>query len=152
MQLAEFILAAKAATYAAQGDEASVAPVLADSKQLEYRDGAWHYRDIYVGMFRFVGQEIVYRDQQAIWSMAYSGGLSDGVDRGLTRPVYAHLRKALLQAPLALPLRGPAVLENGSMRYTCDVDGTLDGFHGVERIFQGGILVYVLRFSGGHLE
>ena len=46
---AQFLRSAKAATYAAQGDDASVTPVLPDSRQLEYRDGTFLYRDIYVG-------------------------------------------------------------------------------------------------------
>ena len=54
-----FLRHAKLATYAAQGDDASVAPLLGGSKQLEYRDGDWLYRDIYFGMLRFVGQEVV---------------------------------------------------------------------------------------------
>jgi hypothetical protein len=58
--LKRFLFAAKQATYAAQGDAASVPPALPDTRQLEYADGDFLYRDIYVGMFRFVGQEIVY--------------------------------------------------------------------------------------------
>ena len=106
-ELAQFLRAAKSATYAAQGDEASVVPVLPDSKQLEYRAGDFLYRDIYVGMFRFVGQEIVYRTHRAVWSMSYAGGLSESVSQGSARSIYAFLRQALLDAPPELPLRGP---------------------------------------------
>ncbi|MBI4987914.1 MAG: hypothetical protein HZC23_03740 [Rhodocyclales bacterium] len=76
---AQFLRSAKAATYAAQGDDASVTPVLPDSRQLEYRDGAFLYRDIYVGMFRFVGQEVVYQNDRAVWSTSYAGGLAQDV-------------------------------------------------------------------------
>ena len=152
MELGPFLLAAKSATYAAQGDAAAVEPLLADSKQLEYRDGPLLYRDIYVGMFRFVGQETVYRSGQAVWSMSYAGGLGAGANRDLTESIYAHLRKALLGAPASLPLRGPAVFDDGSLRYTCAINGSLGGFHGVESILHKGSLVYELRFSGGSLE
>ncbi|MGH7302018.1 MAG: DUF5680 domain-containing protein [Candidatus Rokuibacteriota bacterium] len=48
-------------------------PLLAGSKPLEYRDGDYAYRDIYLGMAYFVGQEVIsYRDQ-AVWSMSYAG-------------------------------------------------------------------------------
>jgi hypothetical protein len=77
-ELVGFIHSAKLATYAAQGDDASTRPLLVDSKQLEYVRGPYLYRDIYVGMFRFVGQKIVYADDRAVWSMAYSGGLCPG--------------------------------------------------------------------------
>ena len=127
MELERFLLTAKSATYASQGDAASVAPLLADSKQLEYRDGPLLYRDIYVGMFRFVGQEVVYRSLNAVWSMSYAGGLADDTNRELTASIYAHLRKALLGAPTSLPLRGPTVFEEGSMQYTCSTEGPLAG-------------------------
>jgi hypothetical protein len=54
--LALFLRSAKAATYAAQGDDASVPPVLQDTKQLEFRAGEFLYRDIYAGVFRIAGQ------------------------------------------------------------------------------------------------
>lgn len=151
MELAAFLLAAKAATYAAQGDGASVTPLLSGSKQLEYRAGALLYRDIYFGMNRFVGQELVYRDGNPLWSMGYAGGLVADADSALAAPVYAHLRKALLGASPALPLRGPAVLDDGHLRYTCQSEGALDAFHGVERITLDGRLVYTLHFCGGRL-
>ena len=53
------LLQAKRATYAGQGDEATVTPLVPGSKQLEYRDGDYLYRDIYLGMAYFVGQEVV---------------------------------------------------------------------------------------------
>lgn len=69
----DFLLKAKRSTYAGQGDDATVTPLLAGSKPLEYRDGDYAYRDIYLGMAYFVGQEVIsYRDQ-AVWSMSYAG-------------------------------------------------------------------------------
>jgi hypothetical protein len=105
MSLESFLLAAKSATYAAQGDDASVDPLLADTKQLEYTDGSFLYRDIYAGMFRFVGQEVAYQHCRAVWSMSYAGGLVRDANRDLTKSIYAHLRKALLLTPASLPLR-----------------------------------------------
>lgn len=151
-QLNRFLLIAKQATYAAQGDEASVTPLLSDSKQLEYRDGEWFYRDIYVGMFRFVGQEIVYFSNRAVWSMSYAGGLGVDVENAAARPVYAFLRQALREAPLDLPLRGPALLEADGMRYTCQCTGSIERFHGTEIIMQSHDRLYELHFSGGFLS
>lgn len=150
-QLARFVHAAKTTTYAAQGDDASVEVALPDSKQLEYRDGEYFYRDIYVGMFRFVGQEIVYYADRAIWSMSYAGGLVHGVGHHTAKPVYAFLRSALLAAPPDAPLRGPSLLEGGGMRYVCQWHGSLEQFHGVERVTQGSASLYELRFAGGIL-
>jgi hypothetical protein len=150
-RFAQFLRTAKAATYAGQNDEASVAPALEDSKQLEHRDGAWLYRDIYVGLLRFVGQEIVYFNDRAIWSMSYGGGLVDPARAASAKPIYAFLRQALLSVAPEFPVRGPAVLEAGQLRYTCTAEGSLERFHGMERITQEGLPVYELRFNGGWL-
>lgn len=151
-ELSIFLRAAKLATYAAQSDAASVAPVLPDSKQLEYREGEYFYRDIYYGMFHFVGQEIVYRSGRAIWSMAYSGGLAASVEVSSAAAIYSLLRAALSQAPRELPLRGPANYEATSMNYTCSCEGSLEQFHGIERILREGVPVYELWFGGGKLS
>ena len=125
--------------------------MLPDSKQLEHREGDLLYRDIYVGMFRFVGQEIVYASDRAVWSMSYSGGLFAGVELASARPTYAFRRRALQRAPLDLPLRGPTLFEQSGMRYSCQYTGSLEQFHGVELIDCGKDRLYELYFSGGKL-
>jgi len=73
--LARFLHTAKLATSAAaQGDSASVEPVLPSTKQLEFVQGNFLYRDIYAGMTFFVGRALVYHLKRPVWSMAYSGG------------------------------------------------------------------------------
>jgi Domain of unknown function (DUF5680) len=146
---AAFLRTAKAATYAAQGDNASVAPLLPDAKQLEYRNDEFVYRDIYVGMFRFIGQEIVYASNRAIWSMSYAGGLQGGAPHSAAKPLYSFLRKALLDPPADRPLRGPSVLRIEDMRYICQINGTLEWFYGIETVAQGDVVLYELRFNGG---
>lgn len=59
-KLLSFLMVAKNATYANENIEVSASPLLLGSKQLEFSDGEFVYRDIYVDMFRFLGQEIVY--------------------------------------------------------------------------------------------
>ena len=54
-----FLMEAKRRTYATQGDEASVPPLLSGSRQLEFQADLWLYRDIYFGFAYFIGQETV---------------------------------------------------------------------------------------------
>ena len=147
--LQRFLFAAKRATYAAQGDAASVPPALPDSRQLEYADGDFFYRDIYVGTFRFVGQEIVYLSGRAVWSMSYSGGLRPKIDPSSAGPVYDFLRKALRALPPELPLRGPALLEEQDMRYSCQSTGPVERFYGSEAVTRADVQLYELDFGGG---
>jgi hypothetical protein len=144
-----FLRAAKLATYAAQGDDASVLPLLPDSKQLEYSQGRFLYRDIYVGMLGFVGQEVVYSEGRAVWSMSYSGGLLPGIAKSEAAPVYRALRAALAAALADLPLRGPSEFEFEGLRYSCAPTGGLERFHGFESISREGQLLYDLHFTGG---
>ncbi|MBI4670679.1 MAG: hypothetical protein HY741_03295 [Chloroflexi bacterium] len=149
-QLAQFLVAAKRATYAAQGDSASVTPLLPSSRQLEFRLGNVLYRDIYFGFAFFVGQETVHVDDAPVWAMGYAGGIVDAnADEGA---VYKFLQFALRQVDAASPYRGPGLIRGEGFQYTSQTTGTLDNFWGIERISQARAVVYELRYHGGKLR
>src|SRR5690348_12085680 len=96
MLFTEFLVEAKKRTYAAQGDEATVPPLLNDSKQLEYSRDAYFYRDIYFGSSFFAGQETVEFRSHPVWSMVYSGGvIVSPASVEEIGQIYTFLRKAL---------------------------------------------------------
>jgi Domain of unknown function (DUF5680) len=150
-RLAAFLVEAKRHSYAGLDDDATIAaPIVPGSKQLNYSDGEMRYRDIYFGMAFFVGQEVVTDQQRAIWSMSYAGGVSpDMTDRDKVLAVYGFLRQALRRVGDDRPFRGPSHFEQDGYRYVDMSEGELSEFHGIERIFRGGIPVYALRYSGG---
>jgi hypothetical protein len=149
----DFLLHAKRHTYASQGDEATVTLLVSGTKQLEYRDGLFFYRDIYVGMAYFVGQEIVSYQDHPVWSMSYAGGVVPAIkDRAAIGAIYACLRLALRQGTVAQPYRGPAMGLEGSYVYTNQSEGTLEAFWGYERITDHAQPVYELHYSGGILR
>jgi hypothetical protein len=145
-----FLLEAKRATYAAQGDEATVAPLLPGSKQLEYRAGDYVYRDIYFGMAYFVGQEVVaYRDR-TLWSMSYAGGvIATAPATTDARALYDFLRRALREGSAREPYRGPARFVDDRFVYTNAATGELGSFWGLEQITWSGEVAYELRYAGG---
>ncbi len=144
-----FLLDAKRHTYAAQGDEASVTPLLPDSRQLEYRREPLLYRDIYFGNGFFVGQETVYHNASPFWAMSYAGGVAGDVE---TSGVYSFLRKALQAVTQARPYRGPRRFSDRSWEYTNRSRGDVERFWGVETIAYRKKRVYGLRYAGGHLR
>jgi hypothetical protein len=149
-QLSEFLVAAKRATYAAQGDDASVTPLLPGSRQLEYALGDVLYRDIYFGFAYFVGQETVYENDTPVWAMGYAGGMTDDKhDAGAT---YRFLQLALRQVEKAIPFRGPALIRHDDLQYTSQTIGTLDRFSGIERISSRQGVMYELRYYGGRIR
>ncbi|HKZ06407.1 MAG TPA: DUF5680 domain-containing protein [Methylomirabilota bacterium] len=151
-QLTAFLAEAKRRTYAAQGGEAGVDPPLVPgSRQLEYRDLEWLYRDIYFGVAAFSGQETVSHHEVPAWAMVYAGGLLPDAARP-PREVYAFLRRALLLVPADHPYRGPAAFEEGDFVYGNHWQGGPERFRGVERIALAGRPVYELVYAGGRLR
>lgn len=76
----DFLVRAKRHTYASHVDDASVTPLLSGSRQLEYREDSFFYRDIYFGVNYFVGQETVYNEEQPYWAMSYAGGVNPSIN------------------------------------------------------------------------
>jgi hypothetical protein len=146
MDLPEFLVRAKKATYAG----GATATVLEDGcKQLTYREGGYEYRDRYYGNDPFAGQEVVFQNGEIIWSMVYRG---ETINLENPEPIYAFLRKAMLQVSEERPFRGPSELRGGGLAYTDKSEGTPSAFSGIERISQDGRAVYVLRYSGGFVR
>ena len=69
--LEDFIIRAKAATYA--GDGAPAVSCRPGSHDLSFEDGDFHYLDSYFGGTDFSGQEVVWQDGRPVWAMGYHG-------------------------------------------------------------------------------
>ena len=149
--LARFLVNAKRSTYAALDDAATLTPLLAGSRQLEYRQDPWFYRDVYFGTAWFAGQETVYRESLPVWAMGYAGGLlaAPGVDG---TEVYAFLRRALREVTPEDPYRGPRSFVDGDYAYSREHDGDVGRFNGIEVIHVRARSVYELRYLGGLLR
>ncbi|WP_027410601.1 DUF5680 domain-containing protein [Anoxybacteroides tepidamans] len=149
----DFLVEAKKRTYASQGDDASVQPLLSGSKQLEYRSGNYFYRDIYFGSSFFIGQETVEYENRPIWSMVYSGGvLVPNASWEQMAPIYEFLRQALRLVDHKSLYRGPNRYEQNNCIYENEYYGTLDDFYGNETILVDGQKVYELRYNGGFIR
>jgi hypothetical protein len=148
IELASFIVRAKAATYAGNG--APLLPYRLGSHDLQYRAGEWSYHDSYFGGTDFLGQEVVYRGDRPVWAMNYYGYLlSDRID--------AHLAGATIKAALTALYRegrflGGFTYRAGDLTYVDENTGDVERFHGVEHIAHvGGERRYELRYHGGRV-
>ena len=146
--LARFLVEAKTHTYA-QGDSAAVKPLLAGTHQLEYSQGPFLYRDIYVGEAMFAGQEMVYESGKPVWTMSYAGTIPAGVDSKDVEAAVKLLHTALMRVNVEEPFRGPRRVDEGAYSYTNRVQGKLDSFFGEETISRGGTKLYELHYGGG---
>jgi hypothetical protein len=120
---------------------------------LEFRDDLFLYRDIYVGMSYFVGQEIGYYEDQPVWSMSYA----DGVTSMVRNPheissISAFLRVALRQISVPYPYRGPQSVHEGLYLYTHQSQEVLNNFWEQEVNTRDDRQVYALHYNGGVLR
>jgi len=69
--LERFIVAAKRASYVGDGARAEASRV--GSHDLVFANGPWRYRDSYFGGTDFVGQEVVWCENEPTWAMNYHG-------------------------------------------------------------------------------
>jgi hypothetical protein len=149
MELSEFLIKAKTGTYASSG-QANEQRLADGCLELTYSEGEFSYRDRYFGFDPFSGQEIVFQNGKAIWSMNYYGRTVD--KKYPAGEIYAFLQKALRQVSLERPFRGPSTFAEGDFMYNDESSGTLESFSGVERILFNRHKVYTLKYHGGTIK
>ena len=148
MTLIEFLIKAKASTYA-DGIKYKVPSTKANSIDYHYEEDNFIYHDTYFGSNEFYGEEIVYFNNLPIWHMEYKGGILNDE----TTDVYAKvLKPALKNIDNYRPLRGPKEFIADDYKYTFETIGTSDQFEGIERIYKKDKLVYELKCCGGNME
>ncbi|NWG06404.1 MAG: XRE family transcriptional regulator [Chloroflexi bacterium] len=149
MKLEQFLVKAKVSAYAGAGEGGE--GILADGcKELTYKEGEFLYRDRYFGWNPFIGEEVVWQDNQVTWAMNYYGLVFE--ETVPAAQVYAFLQKAMKQVQVDRPFRGPQVLKEDDYEYQDESQGNLERFTGVERIFYRGREIYRLNYHGGTVK
>ena len=148
----EFLVKAKKETYA-NSDATKVLPSRLKSKDYEFKDGNFTYHDTYFGGVKFMGEEVVYYNNDILWGMNYYGVT---IDDSLTEEVMDKvLRVALMKVgedKSVIPVRGPKEFVNEDYLYTFNVDGDMENFIGTEQIYKDKKLIYELKCHGGIIK
>lgn len=150
-ELAEFLIEAKIQTYANEKIE-KVNSSRLHSKDYEYQKEKMIYHDTYFGGICFIGEEVVYFENEVYWAMNYHGiTLDDSLGE---EAMDQALRPALMQVGKdnIIPVRGPKEFINGDYKYTFEIEGDLSYFNGVETIYKGEKKIYELKCSGGLIK
>jgi hypothetical protein len=145
-ELNAFIVQAKAATYVGSGvGSLSRRP---GSHDLEFHAGDFAYLDSYYGGADFLGQEVVYYKNEAVWVMNYYGRILE--PEKITAAEAGQVIKASLTQMYAEGrfLGGFTCETHGSV-YRDTNDGDMASFTGREWIEHGGESVYELVYHGG---
>lgn len=146
MELSKFLVKAKIATYAADG-EANERTLQDGAKELTLEDSMFKYRDRYYGFNPFIGEEVVFENRKIVWSMNYYGKIiSDVVS---AKEVYGFLKSAMRQVKEDRPFRGPTNFKSSDFEYTDESRGDINDFSGTEKIFFKRREIYRLTYQGG---
>ena len=78
IDIEKFLIEAKKQTYANESVE-KIESTRLNSKDYEYKKGNMIYHDTYFGGTRFMGEEVVYVDNQPYWAMNYYGVTLDEI-------------------------------------------------------------------------
>lgn len=146
MELEDFVVAAKAACYV--GDGAIAKPCRTDSHDLQYEIGDWKYLDSYFGGTDFIGQEVVWQNECAIWAMNYYGYILN------LNLINAQITGDIIKQSLSLLYAEKRFLGGFEHRvndflYKDMNSGKINKFHGTEVILFKGQEVYKLDYHGG---
>ena len=152
IDLSNFLIEAKKGTYANESGEKTKS-TRRGSHDYEYTKDKWTYHDTYFGGTDFMGQEVVYQQEDTpIWGMIYYGRT---LDETLSEEAMDNaLRPALMQVGQddTIPVRGPKEFENQGYKYTFEVIGDLTNFEGQETILKENKKVYTLKCQGGLIK
>ncbi|KND47140.1 MAG: hypothetical protein AB199_01770 [Parcubacteria bacterium C7867-004] len=146
--LRQFILGASRATYAS-GDASIKERQPDNSTTIRFEQGEFRYHDNYFGGEPYGGREVVFHNDKPVWMMVYYGLVDAGVPK---QDVYPFLMESLSQATLDMPYRGPADYRRGDYRYENLLEGDLDSFSGIEKIFRDKECIYEARYMGGLID
>ncbi len=150
-RLNQFFGKASLATYAGVGKY--VQPWNKGFNELEYVDGAWSYRDSFVGFFKSFGREVVWYEEKPIWTQQYSGGMQDEYvqNEEFTKSTFHFLKKALSAGEKIQNFqpRGPREYTEQGWLYRTGFIGNLCKFIGNEEILFNNKLVFTHHYFGG---
>ena len=147
-----FLIEAKKQTYANE-NAPKIDSSRLNSKDYEYKKGNMIYHDTYFGGTNFIGEEVVYIDNQTYWAMNYYGATLDetlgeeAMDKAL-RPALMKVGEDVN----VIPVRGPKEFINGEYKYTFEIRGDINCFNGIESVYKNDVKIYELRCTGGLIK
>ncbi|MBH5316450.1 hypothetical protein I6N90_01350 [Paenibacillus sp. GSMTC-2017] len=141
-----FIVEAKRAAYASGSGE-KAKPTRPGAKDIPYKREHFAYLDSYYGEIHFSGQEVVWQNDVAKWSMNYFGYTHDPIE-GFPE----FLNACLTEVGIDAPFRGPAFKKSEKFEYVCNWEGDFHHFNGKEQILYQGKVIFSLHFHGGAIQ
>jgi len=147
--LHDIIVRAKSATYV--GDGKTVAPYRPASHDLAYQEGAFAYLDSYFGGWDFIGEEVVYFENEPVWAMNYYGRVLHP-DRITGAQAGQVIKASLSRMYREGRFLGGFSYTHEGFGYEDTSQGEFASFSGREWISAQGLMVYELLYHGGLIK
>ena len=142
-----FLVEAKKNSY--NGRNKKVQSSKPNSDDFTFKKYDYYYLDSHIGKQRFIGQEVIWKDERSFWGMNYAGKLlNNDIPRGFSD----FLSEALSRVSEDAPYRGPKSFRKSDFEYQCLWNGEVDSFKGEEFISYKGTPIFKLDFHGGTIR
>jgi len=139
-----FLLNARKKTYA--GNAGEVASLLVGSRQFEFKENEFLYRDIFnIGNNKYAGLETIYFQNKPVWSMSYYGNFESLTEEEVDKV----LRKALSEKWDKVRLWNNVEYKVEDYIYSNTGSGDIDELDGSEKLEKNGETVYYFYYAGG---
>lgn len=148
-KLKKFLIETKKAGYGA-GDSKKWIKEKDDSTTIPFESGDFRMHDNFFGGEPWGGREMVFFKGKPAWIMVMYGSVDPSFND--FEAVYKFLKKALLNQPEDLPLRGPQIFQDGGFVYKNKIKGDLENFIGEEAIYKGDKQIYKTNYAGGLVD
>lgn len=148
-ELISFILQAKQATYVGGGK--TLLPYRLGSHDLQFQNADWTYHDSYFAENDFMGEEIVYHQDKAVWGMNYFGRIlrPEMISSAQAGEVIKQSLTRMYQTGRFL---GGFIYTVNEFTYKDTNEGDPLYFTGKEWIEVSGQIVYALDYHGGLIK
>lgn len=148
-KLNHFIVQAKAATYVGDGQKTKSSRT--GSHDLAFQNGDFSYLDSYFGGTDFIGQEVVYENDEPVWAMNYYGRILKP-EKIAAAQAGQIIKESLSKLYEDGRFLGGFTYAVGAFHYTDTSQGDFQSFIGQEWITRGDVRVYELVYHGGVIK
>lgn len=142
----KFLIKARQSTYAS-----GMKPTIINSANTYViKDNDLEYRDIYFDQRQyFQGQEVIFQNDNPIWSMSYRGAATKDAEPD---EVFDVLQRFIKEYADKVRFGEDFEKEENEFKYICRGEGSLDEFKGREEVYQNNKLAHWMEYFGGEIK
>ena len=125
-------------------------------REFVYKKGLYQYRDVYYGSPNFLGTEIVWWKNNAVWAMGYYGMVDNAAcEEDINTVLNEALNRVEDIINMLVPVRGPYEYDSkkkAGYKYLNEPQGHFGKFAGTERVVKEQSLPFLLWYQGGMIQ